>query len=70
MSPAPRDPDYALGRELRLLRQAAGLTGQELADALGWYQSKVSRIETGYSVPTMTDVAEMLQAIRVCRSRR
>jgi predicted transcriptional regulator len=67
--PAPKEPTYRLGAELRRYRQDVGLTGQQLAEALGWYQSKVSRIETGASRPTMGDVADMLAAIRRLRDR-
>lgn len=37
-----------LGDRLRQLRKAAGLTGQELADKLGWSTATVSRTESGY----------------------
>ncbi len=36
-----------LGTRLRALRVQAGLSGKDLADANGWAQSKVSRIENG-----------------------
>ncbi len=36
-----------LATRLRALRAQAGLSGKELADAHGWQQSKVSRIESG-----------------------
>jgi transcriptional regulator with XRE-family HTH domain len=36
-----------LGQELRNHRQATGLSGQQLAERLGWSPSKVSRIENG-----------------------
>ncbi|GAB3165892.1 helix-turn-helix transcriptional regulator [Myceligenerans halotolerans] len=35
----------ALGRYLRALREQAGLTGGQLAQALGWKQPRVSRLE-------------------------
>ncbi|WP_433351710.1 helix-turn-helix domain-containing protein [Microtetraspora malaysiensis] len=37
-----------LGRELRALREAAGLSLEETARALGWSASKLSRIETAH----------------------
>lgn len=46
----------ALGRQLRELRQHAGLTGTALAELLGWPQSKVSKIETGRQTPTEGDI--------------
>jgi transcriptional regulator with XRE-family HTH domain len=47
----------ALGAELRQLRKTANLTGKQLAEQLGWHQSKVSRIETGQQTATEDDVA-------------
>lgn len=43
-----------LGARLRGLREQAGMTGAELAAALGdgWRQPKISKIETGRQLPT------------------
>lgn len=38
-----------LGAELRRIREAAGLTGAELADKLDWTPTRISRIELGYN---------------------
>ena len=46
----------ALAARLRVLRVRAGLSGKALADAEGWAQSKVSRIETGRQMPSVTDI--------------
>ncbi len=46
-----------LAERLRELRTAAELTGTELARAAGWAQSKVSRLETGTTVPQIADVS-------------
>ena len=46
----------ALGARLRELRSAAGLTGQQLADRLGWSQSKISKLETGRQTATEADL--------------
>lgn len=47
----------AFGDALRDLREAAGFrTGRQFAAALGWQASKVSRIETGTTLPTDADV--------------
>ncbi|WP_432104221.1 helix-turn-helix domain-containing protein [Streptomyces sp. bgisy091] len=54
-----------LGEELRALRHTTGLTSREAAAALGWHQSKVSRIETGASGVTPGDVARLLDAYGV-----
>lgn len=44
------------GARLRRLREEAGLTGKQLADQVGWAQSKVSRIETGRQSVKTDDV--------------
>jgi transcriptional regulator with XRE-family HTH domain len=49
-----------LGRELRLLREHHDLSTDAAAARLGWSQSKVSRIETAYTVPSPTDVGHVL----------
>ncbi|MFJ4715290.1 helix-turn-helix domain-containing protein [Streptomyces sp. NPDC088785] len=51
-----------LGAELRALRVGAGLTSGEAARLVGWHQSKVSRIETGRSGVTGSDVLRLLDA--------
>ncbi|MCP3798419.1 helix-turn-helix domain-containing protein [Allokutzneria sp. A3M-2-11 16] len=53
--------DLAAG--LRRLRQAAGLSGERLAARAAMSQTKVSRIETGRAVPTVTDVELILKAL-------
>lgn len=45
-----------LGRKLLELRRRAGLTGAELASRLGTTQPRISRIETGHTVPSLDDV--------------
>jgi transcriptional regulator with XRE-family HTH domain len=47
-----------LGLRLRLLRKAAGLTGQALAEATGQHFTRVSRIENGIQVPTERNIRE------------
>lgn len=53
-----------LAGELKRLRTAAGLTGEQVADRLGplgrWSASKVSRIETGRVAVHHGDVADLL----------
>lgn len=46
-----------LARRLRALRNAAGLTGADLAERAGWGQPKVSKIENGRQMPTLEDLA-------------
>lgn len=51
-----RDARNDLGARLREVRRAAGLKGQQLADALSWPPSKVSKIEHGNQTPTDDDL--------------
>ncbi|MEV6523555.1 helix-turn-helix transcriptional regulator [Longispora sp. NPDC051575] len=52
-----------LGVALRELRESAGLSGSRLAARLGVSQSKVSKIETGLSRPSIEEVEIMLNAL-------
>lgn len=59
----PDDRTVSFGQRLRELRAQAGfLTGKEFAAALGWQQSKVSRIERGSQIPTDSDVVAWFEA--------
>jgi transcriptional regulator with XRE-family HTH domain len=51
------EQDAFLG-ELRRLREQAGLSGRELARQMGISQSKVSRIESGATLPTGVQVTD------------
>jgi transcriptional regulator with XRE-family HTH domain len=51
--PTPREQ---LAANLKQLRLRAGLTGEQLAGRLRVSQPKISRVETGKSVPTATDI--------------
>lgn len=55
-----------LGARLRDLREQAGLTGTELATALGagWRQPKVSKIENGRQLPTEAEIVAWAAATR------
>jgi transcriptional regulator with XRE-family HTH domain len=46
----------ALGKRLRELRQAAGLSGRQLAESLSWPPSKVSKLENGRQTPADGDI--------------
>jgi transcriptional regulator with XRE-family HTH domain len=60
-----------LGAELRRLREAAGLTGDQVVERIGWASSsKVSRIENGRSSPDPADVADLLEVYGVTGRRR
>lgn len=56
-----------LALTLRDLRKASGLSGERLAAKAQLSQSKVSRIETGRTVPTIADTERILQALEVPR---
>lgn len=60
---APRNPHRArLASRLRALRAAAGLSGNRLAQQLGWPQPRVSKLETGKQIPTEDDLDAWLAA--------
>ncbi|MFI6496957.1 helix-turn-helix domain-containing protein [Nonomuraea typhae] len=54
----------ALGKRLRGLRIGAGLSGKQLAQALDWPQSKISKIELGNQSPTSDDIIAWAQTCR------
>lgn len=54
-----------LGLELRRLRNAQTLSADEVAEQLGWSQSKVTRIEGGISPVTRPDLLKLLDLYRV-----
>lgn len=59
----------AFGARLRAIRAEAGyLTGKDYAHALGWQQSRVSRIETGKQTVTDSDVITWCQTADVPES--
>ena len=53
----------ALGARLRELRLGAERDQEQLAQQLGWSQSKVSRIETGNVTPSEADIAAWGRAV-------
>ncbi|MEV0383705.1 helix-turn-helix transcriptional regulator [Nonomuraea sp. NPDC050643] len=52
-----------LGGQLRQLREAAHLSGKELAERLRWQPSKVSRLENARQTATEDDVVVWAQAV-------
>jgi transcriptional regulator with XRE-family HTH domain len=62
MSPVrgPVVPRRRLGAELRMLRDQAGLTIEDVAKELECSISKVSRLETGQGIPKSRDVRDLL----------
>lgn len=62
-----RRPRRELADALRELRKAAGLSGERLAARCAMSQSKISRIERGAILPTVTDVERILNSLDVPR---
>lgn len=54
-----------LAAELRRLREESGLTGDQVAERLGWSPSKISRIENTRSGIKLPDVRRLLDLFRV-----
>jgi len=52
----------ALGQRLRELRQQARLSGRQLADALSWPPSKVSKLENARQTPSDDDIRSWARA--------
>lgn len=61
MPPRRAEPG-SLASRMRAMRETARLGVNELADRLGWYREKVTRIQTGQRVPTRQDIADWATA--------
>jgi transcriptional regulator with XRE-family HTH domain len=59
-----------LGLELRALREAIGLSGEEVAGRLGWSTSKLSRVEVGRNPPGPADLGKLLDLYGVTDQAR
>lgn len=59
-----------LADELRRSREVRGLSGRDLAARLGLSQSKVSRIESGKTIPTQPEVTAWAEAVEMSADRR
>ncbi|SDG05899.1 Helix-turn-helix domain-containing protein [Lentzea fradiae] len=57
----PVRPRKLLGAELRRLREEAGLTLEDLAEALMISKSKLSRLETAQGSPALRDVRDLIR---------
>jgi transcriptional regulator with XRE-family HTH domain len=66
----PSPSQQRLAAILRRLRDEAGLSTYQLSAALGWSQSRVTRIERGQIVATAADVEAWAQATRAPRRIR
>lgn len=60
---AEREQAQRLAGELRRLRDLSGLSGRELARRMSTSQSKVSRIESGTTIPSLPEVTAWASAI-------
>lgn len=61
----PREDSRRLAAVLRDLRNKAGLSTYQLSQALGWSQTKVSKVERGQSVADPDDVTAWAAAVGV-----
>jgi ribosome-binding protein aMBF1 (putative translation factor) len=57
------------GRAIRHFREAAGLTQEELAHAIGGHFSDISRLESGDANPTYSTLAKVAAGLGVSVSR-
>lgn len=70
--PSKRPPSVRarkLAAEIRHLREAKRLTGEEVATRLGWSASKISRIETARSTVSVSDLRQLLELYELPGSR-
>jgi transcriptional regulator with XRE-family HTH domain len=67
---APSVRGRQVAAELRRLRDAAALTGEEAATRLGWSASKISRIETGQTAVSLGDLRKLLDLYQVAGTQR
>jgi transcriptional regulator with XRE-family HTH domain len=66
----PRPQLARLGAELRRVRMLAGLSGRQIADAVGISQATVSRVERGASVPSLRELIAWADVTEVGEDRR
>jgi transcriptional regulator with XRE-family HTH domain len=59
-----------LGLELRALREATGVSGEDVARELGWSSSKLSRMEIGRNPPSPADLGKLLDHYGVTNGAR
>lgn len=65
-TPSPAMRRRRLGLELRRLRLAVGLTGDQVVERIGWAaKSKLSRLENGRSRPDLADILDLLDLYEV-----
>lgn len=57
------EPEYQLASALIRLRLAKGLTQEELARLLGTKQESIARLESGNSLPSLSTVKKLANAL-------
>ena len=57
------EPEYQLAATLIRLRLAKGLTQEELARVLNTKQASIARLESGSSLPSLTMVKKVAEAL-------
>ncbi|MHB1201347.1 MAG: helix-turn-helix domain-containing protein [Polaromonas sp.] len=65
----PLTPNTALGRTLRSLRLAAGLSQEQLGLESGVQRNFISLIETGQNQPTITTIFKLAHALGIKPSK-
>lgn len=63
--PPPLPPDPALGLAIKEMREARGLTQEELASRAGTTVGTVSRMEAAKSAPAWATVMQIIDAMGV-----
>ena len=58
-------PDVAIGRALRRMRLAVGLTQEQLGLESGVQRNFISLIETGQNQPTITTIFKLAEALGI-----
>jgi transcriptional regulator with XRE-family HTH domain len=61
----PPSPHVAFGDRIRQLRQAAGMTQEDLAERCGLFRTYMSRIETGKANPTLSMICALATSLGV-----
>ena len=54
---------YDIGRQVRSLREARGLSQRELAERMGTTQSAIARLEAGGSRPSLSTLERLADAL-------
>jgi transcriptional regulator with XRE-family HTH domain len=68
VSRVAKDLGYQIGKRVELARILKGLTQTELADRIGTNQSSISRIESGASLPSLSFLMKVADALEATLS--